>query len=294
MPADFKSRLESALPQEAAGDQVDSVKPGHWHQVRAEDLLRRPIEVQPEADAPTNSADLDHPKVTLNRRQELEQHLKASPTDPEAFLELGQIYRAENRPSDARRILEQAVEIFPDDASLLWEYEEAVLARSLQQLREVTELTQKMGTADSRRELVRSQDDWAHRRMEICRARLNRDPSLMHLRIVLAEAMHDAGMHEGAIDELEPLFDNDDLSPTAYFIQGQCQLAMGNEIDAMSSLRAAALRRSVVAPIRLRIAALRLLCKTAEIMGLTLTLQQYQQQLQGVEAELAKRPQAGA
>jgi tetratricopeptide (TPR) repeat protein len=122
---------------------------------------------------------------------------------------------------------------------------------------------------------------------------LNRDSSLIHLRIVLAEALHDSGMHESAIDELEPVLESDDLSPTAYFIQGQCLLALGQEIEAMASLRSAAMRRSVVAPVRLRIAALRLLCDTAEKLGLTLTLQQYQQHLQMAEQELAKHRSAG-
>lgn len=267
---------------------------GHWKLVRADELLRRPMEAPAAPADPSEQQAVDARKVELNRRQELEHHLKESPTDLDAFMELGQIYRAENRPIEARRILEQAVEIFPDDQNLLWEYEEAVLARSLQQLREVTELGTRLKTTDSKRELKRSQDDWAHRRMEICRARLNRDPSLTHLRIVLAEALHDAGMHESAIDELESVLENDELSPTAFFIQGQCLLAMGKETEAMASLRAAAMRRSVVAPVRLRIAALRLLCETAEKLGITLTLQQYQQHLQMAEQELANHRTAGA
>ncbi len=261
---------------------------GHWKLVRHDELLRRPIEPPAESTDPTAIGDTDSPKVELSRRQELEHHLKESPSDLDAYLELGRIYRAENRPVDARRILEQAVEIFPDDQALLWEYEEAVLARSLQQLREVTELAERLKTPDSQRELKRSQDDWAHRRMEICRARLNRDPSLNHLRVVLAEALHDAGMHQEAVDELEPVLKSDDLSPTAYLIQGQCLLSMDKEVEAMASLRAAAMRRGVVAPVRLRIAALRLLCDTAKQLGLTLTLQQYQQHLQMAEHEFAK------
>jgi len=125
--------------------------------------------------------------------------------------------------------------------------------------------------------------------MEICRARLSRDPSLLHLRIVLAEALHDAEMHDRAIDELEPVLENDELSPTAYLIQGRCLLAMKNELEAMASLRAASMRRSVVAPVRIRIAALRMLCELAKKLGFTLTLQQYQQHLQLAEQELAKQ-----
>jgi len=290
-----KSRLETTLPIDQAS-RFDRFQQGHWRQVRPDELLRRPID-EPAEPEPVPAAvieELAQPKVALNRRQQLEQHLKESPTDRDAFLELGRIYRAENRPADARRILEQAVEIFPDDTTMKWEYEEAILARSLQQLRETMELAQRLGTTETDRDLKRCRDDWANRRMEICRARLGRDPSLTHLRIVMAEALHDAGRHAEAIDELEPVFEHDELSPTAYLIQGQCLLSLDQPIDAIAALRAAALRRAVPAPIRLKIAALRLLCNTAKKLGITLTLQQYQQHLHAAEQDLAIQMQRGA
>jgi tetratricopeptide (TPR) repeat protein len=225
--------------------------------------------------------------LRLERRQELEHHLRGSPTDLDAFMELGRIYRAEDRPADSRRVFQQALQVFPDDQQLLWEYEEAVLARSMQQLREVTEVAKRLDTIEGDRELKRCQDDWACRRMDVCRARLARDPSLIYLRIVLAEAMYDASLYEGAIEELQPTLQHDELSPAAYLIQGRCQLEMGKELEAMASLRAAALRRSVPAPLRTRVIALRLLCDTAERLGVSLTLAQYQQHLQKAEQELA-------
>jgi tetratricopeptide (TPR) repeat protein len=124
--------------------------------------------------------------------------------------------------------------------------------------------------------------------MDVCRARLGRDPSLLYLRVVLAEAMYDAGLYEGAIEELQPSLDHDELSPAAYLIQGRCQLEMGKELEAMASLRAAALRRSVPAPLRTRVLSLRLLCDTAERLGVTLTLAQYRQHLQKAEQELSE------
>jgi tetratricopeptide (TPR) repeat protein len=248
--------------------------------------------VQPDPPAtPRTTADPnpETPKVLrLERRQELEHHLKGSPTDLESYMELGRIYRAEGRPADARRVFQQALQIFPDESQLLWEHEEAILARSLQQLREVTDVARRIDTAETDRELKRCQNDWACRRMDVCRARLKRDPSLHHLRVVLAEAMHDAGLHEGAMEELRPVLEHDEFSPTAHLIQGKCLLEMGKDVEAMASLRAAALRRSVVAPPRVRVAALRLLCDTAERLGVTLTLAQYRQHLHKAEQDLAE------
>ena len=269
---------------------TDPMGAGHWRQVRVEELTCKPFATESEGKQPIEkSEDEPKPKLRLERRQELEHHLKESPTDLDAFLELGRIYRTDHRPLDAKRIYQQAIQIFPDELGLLWEYEEAILARSLQQLREVSELAQRLDTLETERELKRSQDDWACRRMEVCRARLGRDPSLHHLHIVLAEAMHDAGMHEGAIEELETVLEHDELSPAAYLIQGRCLLAMGQDTKAMASLRATALRRSVVAPLRSRIAALRLLCETAERLGLSLTLTNYRQNLEHAEQELANQ-----
>jgi tetratricopeptide (TPR) repeat protein len=292
MQPDFSKPIQASLPTSGGDDRWSSIQQGHWKLVKPEELSRAPIEQREEPTQEPETPDPDAPRVELNRRQELEHHLKESPTDLDAFLELGQIYRAENRPIDARRVLEQAVEIFPDEPGLRWEFEEAVLARSLQQLREVSELAGRLNNPETDREWKRCKDDWAHRRMEICRARLNRDSSLNHLRIVLAEGLHDAGMHEAAIEELESVLEIDELSPTAYLIQGQCLLSLGKDLDAMASLRAASMRRSVVAPVRLRIATLKLLCDTAEKLGVTLTLGQYQQHLQMAEQELAKQSSA--
>ena len=260
---------------------------GRWRPVRPEELLRKNVE-------PVEQEQVDEPPhVQLHRRQELEQHLRASPTDLDGHMELAAIYRAEDRPIEARRILQQAIQIFPEDLALLWEFEEATLARSRQQLREVTELAQRLDTLETERELKRSQNDWACRRMDVCRARLKRDPGLLHLRVVLAKAMLDAGLYEPAIDELDVVLDNDELSPHAYLLRGRCLLALGRDFDAMSSLRAASMRRAVPAPVKTKVVALRLLCDAAERLGVELTLKKYRHYLESAENELAQHAAHG-
>jgi len=264
---------------------VDPVNGGPWRSDSPEELMRR------DGSAAGNLVDRPdaEPRVQLQRRQELEHRLKQNPTDREAFLELGRIYRAEQRPADARRILQQATEIFADDAELIWEREEAALARSLQQLREVIDLTRRLDTPETQRELERSHSDWAARRIEVCRARLQRDASLVHLRIPLAEALYDAGRYDEALETVEPMLENDQHSPAAFLIRGRCSLERKQELEAMAALRAASLRRAVVAPLPTRIAALRFLCETAERLGLTLTLTQYRGFLAQAEQELAAK-----
>ncbi len=256
---------------------------GQWRPVRPEELLRRnqgPDEFE------ENSA--PRAKVTLERRQQLEQHLRASPTDRDAYLELAAIYRSEDRPLDAKRTLQHATQTFPDDERLLWELEEATLARSLQQFREVSDLAGRLNTSEADRELKRSQNDWACRRIDVCRARLKRDPSKSQLHVVIGEAMLDAEMHEEALDELHEAVKDDEFAPQAHLIRGRCLLALGKDLEAMAALRAATMRRAVPAPLRIKIAGLRLLCDTAERMGVHLTLERYRQQLQQAEQELQK------
>lgn len=238
------------------------------------------------------SSDGSENKAVIQRRQELEVHLRMSPTDLDGFLELGAIYRAENRPAEAKRILEQARNIFPDDMKVLWEYEESLLARSLQQMREVIDLDQRLGTKETERELERSQADWAHRRIQVCRARLKRDPSLVHLRIVLAEALFDAEEYEESIAAVKPLLGNDEHSPYGYLIGGRCLLALNRDFEAMGAFRAAALRRAVASPPRTKVAALRLLCDTAERLGVQLTLTRYREALAFAEKQLAANTSA--
>lgn len=307
----------SSIPSQTTQEKLLS-KPGQWRIVHANDLTRKyfesevnPAEIKGQLTgdialselhalgAATNDIQQTQPgsdeappenaKIVLQRRQHLEQHIKSNPTDVNSFMELGQIYRSEEKPIEAKRVLEQAIELFPEDDDLRWELEEATLARSLQQLREVAELASRLETAEADRELSRCKHDWACRRIEICQARLERDPSKFHLRVALGEAMLDAGMFEGAIEELQPLLEIDAFSPSAYLLRGKCMLAMNKDLDAMVELRACGLRRSVPAPLRLRILSLRLLCETAERLSVSLTLNRYRELLRQAESEFAKQ-----
>lgn len=243
------------------------------------------------ADAATPEA--EKRTVPLQRRQELEQLLRTNPTNLDAFTELAAIYRAEERHVDARRILRQALEVFPGHGELQYQYEEAVLARSLQQLREVNDLATRLDTPETDRELDRSTMDWAMRRMEVCQARLDRDPSALHLYVQLAEARFDADQFEEAIQTAAPVLHHDDYAPAAHLLVGRSHLALGNELEALKSLRACAMRRAVAAPLAIRIVALRLLCETAERLNLSETLAMYQNARAAAEHDLSSHRRGG-
>lgn len=235
------------------------------------------------ADGASQSSDRGHSNAqSPSRRQELEHRLKDARTDRDAYLELALIYRNENRPMQAAKILKQGHEVFPDDAVLLWEYEEAQLARSIQQLTELRQLYAKTPSPLADQDLERSASDWANCRIRVCRARLARDPSLQHLRLALGEALHDLERYHDAIDELEPLLESDTHSSAAALLTGRCHLILSSDMEAMHWLRTASMRRSVTSPAKVRIAALKLLIDLADRHGLTATLEQYQSMLKTV------------
>ncbi|QEF99837.1 hypothetical protein Mal15_39040 [Stieleria maiorica] len=286
--SDSKTASSAGPSSESKESFVESGNPnlspldgGRWRPVSPGELLRKNV--------PGSHDDLDdeqrehHRTVRLERRQELEHKLKANPTDLDGFLELAAIYRSEHRPLEAKRLLQQATEIFPDEERITFQLEEAILARSLQQYREVSDLASRLKTPEADRELERSRGDWAMRRIEVCQARLARDPSQVQLRLAMADAKFDAEMFEEAFADAGHLLELDEFSPQAHFLRARCLLALGKDLPAMKELRAVALRRSVVAPDTLRLASLKLLCDLADKHSLDATGHQYHAHLKRLQ-----------
>lgn len=228
------------------------------------------------------------------RRQELEQKLKLCPTDRDSFLELASLYRNDGLPLHATRVLKQAHELFPDDQTVLWEWEEAQLARSLQQLGVMRQMAEETRSAALLQDVERSEVDWANCRFRICSARLQRTPDQPFLRLVLGEALYDLERYDDAIAELEPLADSDKHSPAAFLLMGRCHLVSSRDADAMRCLRQASMRRGVVGSPKIRIAALKLLIDLADRHGLTATTPIYQQLLQSLQTDSQPETKATA
>lgn len=226
------------------------------------------------------------------RRQQLEQRLRDQAVEIDLYLELAAIYRAEGRPLEAKRVLQQALQLAPQDERVLWQHEEAILARAIQQLGEVSELATRLKTPEVERELARAQTDWANRRLEVCRARVARQPDKHQFRLLIGEALYDLGDYEQACAEIAVCFDFDAHAPAARLLQGRCLMALADDLGALAAFRAAALRRSVPAPARLRVAAMRAATEVAERLGLRLSHQRYLQALRTAEQELSSGPAA--
>ncbi len=258
---------------------------GVWRPLAPEELLRKGM---PQDDPLNADASSQGPRTPpLERRQELERFIKDRPADMDAYLELAAIYRQAGRSAEATRVLKTALEVEPAHAEVLWQLEEARLARALQQLRDVREMAARVKTPEADRELERAQTDWACRRVEVCRDRLARDPAAIRLRLVLAEALRDLGEYEAAIEAIAAALEHDSEAPQAYLIQAQCQQTLGRHLEALASYRSAALRRAVPAPAKLRVVAMRAASSIATNLGLVATLEIYQQALRQAKSDAA-------
>ncbi|MEL6110405.1 MAG: hypothetical protein AAFU85_30735 [Planctomycetota bacterium] len=273
-PAELRSE---EAPISAGNPSLSPLDGGRWRPVSPDELLRKNAP-EPESEGQPE------PPVQLERRQTLEQKLKSNPTDLEGFLELAAIYRAEQRPLEAKRLLKQASQVFPEDESVRFQLEDAILARSLQQLQEVRDLAQRLNSPEADRELERARSDWACRRIEVCQARLLRDPEKVALRLALAEAKFDAELFEDALEDAGTLLEHDELFAAARMIRARSLIARGDDLGAMKELRAVAMRRAVPAPASHQIGSLKMLCELAERHALDATLHHDRELLTRAEA----------
>jgi len=249
----------------------------------------------PPADNPASaSTDPRAARAMPGRRQQLEQLIREHTVEVDLYLELAALHRAEDRPLEAKRVLKEALQLNKEDQRVLWQYEEAMLARSLQQLREVTELAARLNTPEVQRELTRSQNDWANRRLEVYRARVARDPNKHAFRLVIGEALYDLELYAEACNELLPCFEADPYAAPAHLIQGKCLVALGDLLGALAAFRACGMRRTVAAPPKIRVSALSAALELANQLGLPLSVQRYAHAVELAEQELANEKNANS
>lgn len=224
------------------------------------------------AQATPRREDLD---VSVERQQALQHSIRDSSADASPYLELARIFRALNKPYEAQQVLEKAVKVISDDAQLQWELEEAQLARSLQRLVEVRDLHNRHPTPVEAANLENAQTEWANRRKQVCSKRLQRDPTQVGLCVVLAEALSELNQHQEAIAALGPALDDPEHGARANLKRGQCQQATGDDLGALKSFRAAALRRSIKPQATIKLTALRHAADLAIRLGLHATCKRY-------------------
>lgn len=208
------------------------------------------------------------PSVTLQRYQELEQHLRNAPADGDAYLELTRIYMEQGRYFDAKRVLDKAMEHLSDDPHIVYEWEEIQVARSRQLLENAEELLKTENSQANRESRDRSLIDLANTRIHVCTARMKRDPSEHELVLPLAASLRQLGRHAEAIEALKAKKDIPELRARVCLQLGMALIQADKPLDALAALRQAALYRSPLPPEKIRDKALELATEVSEKLGL--------------------------
>lgn len=207
-----------------------------------DDLLIRPSPVElarwlEEEPAPK------HSNVNLERFQTLEHLIRDNPLTSEPYLELSRIYLQRNRWTDAKRVLENACQRFPEDEQANFLYEEAQLARSLQLLWEAQAAHRDEPTRLTEERVDRSRLELNVLRERICRARLLRHPQQLELHLPLATALTNLDRPDEAIASLQLAGAQPKLRSAAAWQLGQLLESLNRVPEALSAYRRAALFR---------------------------------------------------
>jgi len=221
--------------------------------------------------------DSSKPIVTLQRYQELEQHLRNAPADVEAYLELTRIYCDQGRPFDAKRVLDKAMEHLSDDPRIVYEWEEMQVARSRQLLENAEEVLKQEKSQANRENRDRCAIDLANTRIQVCSARMARDPSQNELVLPLAASLRQLGRQQEAIEVLRKAKDIPELRARVCLQLGMALMQIEMPLEALAAFRQAALYRAPPPPEKIKDKALELAAEVAEKYGFLASAQRYVQ-----------------
>ena len=180
-------------------------------------------------------------RISLSRRQSLEQAVHNNPVNAVVYLELADLHLDEGREFDAERVLTKALTNVVEDKLLVLEkLEDVKMLRSRQRLTLAEELAEKEKTENAIKELERTR--LAHDRLEfeICSARCERDPNNVSLRYELGVRLKRTGDYQQALEHLREVLDDPQLRPRAHLETGDCLGFIEEYPKALQSYRFAA------------------------------------------------------
>jgi predicted Zn-dependent protease len=214
-------------------------------------IIRTQSEAQQTAQK-SNSATV----ISFERFQELERVIRDTPIDIAPYIELADIYFKANRWTDARRILEIAVNRFPDDPHAVHLLEEAQMARSLELLNKVESEHRAEPTQLTQQNIERCQVEFNVLRERVFRQRLARNPEQLELTIPLAEALDRLDNQTEAIELLKRASQEPTLRAQASLQLGRLLERAQRIPEALSAYRRAAFFRVPPPPAEIKYAAL--------------------------------------
>ncbi len=218
-------------------------------------------------------------EVALERFQVLERQVREVPLTEEPYLELARIYLHQRRWQDAKRILDLAVERFPDNEEVNYLREESQLNRALQLVEQAEAEFRAEPTQLTREQLQRCEVELNVLREGVCRSRLRRHPDQVALMLPLAAALENQGRIDEAIACLQKAVDHPVLRAAAGLQLGKLLARADRVPEALSAYRRAALFRVPSPPVETRRAALQAAADLAERYGLVDSARRYVEML---------------
>ncbi len=237
--------------------------------------------------APTTSKQVPIP---LERFQHLEQEIRNAPANSQPYIELGQIYLNQERWSDAKRVLENGVQLCPESEPLVLMREELLLHQASQLLQQAkTALAQEL-SEENKHGLEQAEVNYANERIRVCRDRFARHPEQKEILINWAIGLRQLGRFDEAIVLLVKAADEPDLRARASLQLGMCYQTLNRPLDALSAFRKASLFRAPPPEPKIRQRALELALDLAEELSLIDSARFYAEQML-IDCDRAKQTQ---
>ena len=240
-----------------------------------------------EHDQMEEKAGVEDSPVVLERFQSLEKVIRDIPLTVDPYLELAEIYIKSTRWLDAKRVLEKAIERFPENEKANFLFEEAQLARSVQLLQDAQQLHESQPTKLTDKSLQRCLLELNVLREKVYRGRLGRHPDQIGLNIPLAVALENLGQRKEAIACLESAVVVPEFRSEAAYHLGQLYERAGEVTKALSLYRRAAMFRVPLPSVDARLRALAAAANLAQKSKMIDSAKRYLQMLVELQPENA-------
>lgn len=148
------------------------------------------------------AARASRPPPSLIRRQELEHSLKDFPENEEGYLELAELYLAEDRTFDAERTLLRAIQV-TRDLRVLERLEDVNVLRAKEKVQIARQRAAEANTRDARELVERLVDEQRRLELEVARTRCERYPQNHELKFLFGLRLMENGNFRAAVDWLQ-------------------------------------------------------------------------------------------
>ena len=161
-------------------------------------------------------------QIELTKRQELERALVENPSDIDTYLELAELHVGEQRPNDAERVLQKALQASGNNPKVREKLEDASIESAKQQVVIAEQRLASKRTEESVGLVKKLKSDLNRLELEVFNSRAQRYPDEHEFKYELGLRLKRAGNLDQAIDQLNAARADKALSCLATIEIGEC------------------------------------------------------------------------